>query len=216
MTFTVKLHPGIKFSDGSDLNAEVLKWNLETMIGNGLGSNLQNPTSFEVVDDYTLMIGFDEFSLSWESSILNVLVYSRQAEETYGEDYCMSHPVGTGPFMLEEYQTDTFLYYVKNPNYWQEGLPYLDSIKILCLKDASTTQTAFINGEIQFFKAFTSEQVEFMNSQGIEASLSRGAASWAYNWVAPNSTVEGDPFYIKEVRQAVFLYGIHWNAVENV
>jgi len=42
--------------------------------------------------------------------------------------------VGTGPFMLKEYQRDRFLYEVKNPNYWVKNRPYLDAIRFEIIK----------------------------------------------------------------------------------
>jgi len=55
-----------------------------------------------------------------------------------GADWATTHPVGTGPFMLKDYQPDTSVTLVKNPNYWQKGLPYLDGIKINTVSDTMT------------------------------------------------------------------------------
>ena len=57
-------------------------------------------------------------------------MYSPEALKKNGADWATTHPVGTGPFMLKDYQPNISLTFVKNPNYWQKGLPYLDGIEI--------------------------------------------------------------------------------------
>ena len=46
-------------------------------------------------------------------------IVKKDAVEYYNEDFKM-HPVGTGPFMLEKYEPDTKVVFVRNTEYWEK------------------------------------------------------------------------------------------------
>lgn len=120
---TFYLKEGITFHDGSDFNAEVVKWNIE-LVQNGAGccAYLFTPvTNIEVIDDYTIALTTDgpfpglifNLSSAWG------LMMSKEKYEECGEDYGLSVECvsGTGPFMLEEMVTNNYMTFVKNPDY---------------------------------------------------------------------------------------------------
>ena len=74
-------------------------------------------------------------------------MYSPTALQKNGADWAATHPVGTGPFMLKDFQPNISLTYVKNPNYWEKGLPYLDGIEINTVTDPMTQVIAFKAGQ---------------------------------------------------------------------
>ena len=47
-----------------------------------------------------------------------------------GIEWARTHLVGTGPFILKEFKPDVSMTWVKNPNYWRKGKPYLDGIEV--------------------------------------------------------------------------------------
>ncbi len=212
-TFTIKLKEGIMFHDGSELTAEVVKWNFQFMIDNGQGSYLGNPVSFDATDTYTLVVSFAGPSVNWSELLGQIPLYSQLAYETNGLDYCLLHPVGTGPFVFSEYVADDHISYVRNDNYWQEGLPYLDGWNIQAIADPAAQMSAFTNGELDFIEVSNVPTAESMIAMGIEDKHESTFASYTAFGVYPNSKVEGDPWYDTAVRQAVLLYGIDWEAV---
>ena len=58
---------------------------------------------------------------------------------------------GTGPFQLTEFENNAYAIYSKNENYWQEGLPYLDTVEITVVTESSTGYTAFRANEYDMF-----------------------------------------------------------------
>lgn len=58
------------------------------------------------------------------------------------------HPVGTGPFMLAKNGWNpTTVTYVKNPNYWQAGKPYINGITMTAVKSNDTAELLVLNGD---------------------------------------------------------------------
>lgn len=212
-TFTIHLRDGIKFHDGSELTGEVVAWNLQYMIENGQGSLIGNPVSVEATDELTVIVKYDAFSVDWGNRVGQVLISSKQAFDEHGLEYCQNHPVGTGPFVFQEYIPDNRLTYVKNENYWQEGLPYLDGWEIQIIPEWAPTMSAFVNGEIDSFVGGDQSTIETLKAMGYEDKNAGAPNSYTVFGVYPNSKIEDDPFYDVKVRQAVLLYGIDWDNV---
>jgi len=119
LTWTFHLKKGVKFHDGSDFNAEVVKWWLEKM-KEGINSYMfESMTEAKVIDDYTLAM---TFSAPFPNLLYNLStsfsgIMSKAAYEKYGADYGTKYAVGTGPFMLKEWVPNDHLLLVKNPDY---------------------------------------------------------------------------------------------------
>ncbi|MCI0449309.1 MAG: ABC transporter substrate-binding protein [Chlorobi bacterium] len=79
-------------------------------------------------------------------------VVPREAVEKYGKDF-FQNPVGTGPFIFENWTPDLEINMRKNPNYWEKdefgnNIPYLDKVKFRFIKDISQQLLEFKNGNI--------------------------------------------------------------------
>ena len=221
-TLTMKIRQGVKFHDGSDLNAEVVKWNFEKIKEYGNESVIQSPTNIEVLDEYTIKVTFPNFDLNQESFTYSVLIYSKKAFEDHGLEWCINNCVGTGPFKLKENVPDSYLLFERFDNYWKkdaEGnqLPYLDYYKIQVIPDASAQMTAFSSNEIHRFPCSDMQIAESMYAMGYPNKAQIGEANSAIVYgVYANNTIEGDPWSDVRVRQALLLHGIDWNAVAYV
>ena len=56
--------------------------------------------------------------------------------------------VGTGPFKLKEWRKGEFVEYVKNPDYFVKGRPYLDGLKYIVIAERGTRTAALQSGQV--------------------------------------------------------------------
>jgi peptide/nickel transport system substrate-binding protein len=136
-----KLKEGVKFTDGSDFNAEVAVWNLNNCIEAG---QLVGATVAEARGDYDIAIKFD----AYQNQMLSRLAartcgfVSKESFDANGIEWARENPVYTGPFLMNKYVRGEKLELVRNDNYWGENMPYLDGITFLFIRDVMTQQAA--------------------------------------------------------------------------
>jgi peptide/nickel transport system substrate-binding protein len=130
--YTLTLREGVTFHDGTPLNAEAIKSNFDNHLkadGSAAAGALRDVDSVTVVDDLTLTYDLNRANAAFPDLLTGSIgwPFSPTAAEQLGEDFG-SQPVGTGPFVFERYARDDAFVLVRNEDYWQEGLPYLDRI----------------------------------------------------------------------------------------
>lgn len=213
LTFTITLRDGVKFSDGSDCNAEVVAWNIQQYVDNGKGSEVCNPKSIEVVDDKTVKITFDEWSNIWDSAIGSVFIASKKAYDDNGEEWCKTHAVGTGPFILDEYVTDNKVTYHKNPDYRIAGEPHIDKLEIDMMSDVNTMMSAMLNKEVGVALKFESDSIiKQLQNAGFTAIGRKTANVADIKHIIWNSKSDKHPMGDLKVRQAI-MHAIPWDDV---
>jgi ABC-type transport system substrate-binding protein len=150
-TITFKLRKDVTFHDGTPFNAQAVKANYDKLIPPN-PVILDGITSVDVVDDYTVKINLASFNnliMYQLASNYSCYMYSPTALQKNGADWAAVHPVGTGPFMLKDFERNNLLSFVKNPNYWDKGLPYLDGIEMRMVIDPMSQVVAFKAGQTQ-------------------------------------------------------------------
>jgi ABC-type transport system substrate-binding protein len=148
-SLTFHLQKGVKFSDGTDFNAQAAKWNLDKIKASTLyASNVANWKSIDIVDDSTIRVSFNTWLNTIIPDFCNQMTYqiSPTAYDKNGIDWIRWHFVGTGPFLMTDFQRDVSLTAVRNPNYWQPGKPYLDGFKYFFVGDEMTREALFKSG----------------------------------------------------------------------
>ncbi len=208
LTLTLKLRQGVKFSDGTDFNAAAVVWNFDKMAEYGKTTELCGPDSYEATDDYTIVMKFPSWSNIWADTIGEVRIYCPAAFEENGADWAAIHAVGTGAFVMSEYVQDSHVSYVRNDNYWVEGQPYLDGIKVMFLKDTMTQLSAFTNGEIDVLVSPSTTAIGQL--EGNYPNISGNSADLAgISYMMFCSGDEKSPFYDVNVRKAV-MHAVDW------
>jgi peptide/nickel transport system substrate-binding protein len=150
---TFHIRKGVQFHDGTSLNAEAVKYNLEATAKSGLwGAAILNvATSYDVIDEYTLRANLSAYNYNYMTALAGLvgMIASPTAlqKTTTGETISKLHMVGTGPFLYDTFKENDYVKYKKNPNYWQTGKPYLDAIIIKTIADRTVAVMAFQAGE---------------------------------------------------------------------
>ena len=195
-TFTIR--EGVKFHDGSDLDAADVVYSLkraagllDTQDGTALVSELDPISAVAVTSD-----GRVEVTL--EVSNCELLSYFTTGIIPEGYDNCQKAPVGTGPFKFESYMPGQSVVLVKNENYWQSGFPYLDKVTFKVCADMDAGLTELANGSIDIFPYLTTDRADQLDPAKYNI-LSNG--SNMVQIFALNNAVE--PLNDVRVRQAI-------------
>ena len=56
--------------------------------------------------------------------------------------------IGTGPFLLEHYEPNVKTVFKRNPDYFRQGLPYVDGVEWLVVQDESTGLAMYRTGQL--------------------------------------------------------------------
>jgi peptide/nickel transport system substrate-binding protein len=205
-TITWHLRHGVQFTDGTPFNADVVKWNYQLRMDAGKLTNAQFIESIDVVDDYTVVMNLNEYNWHLISTYGWAQQISPTAFENAGSNleerkaWATSHSVGTGPFMVTKFERDNVIEYTKNPNYWREGMPYLDGMLIRFIPDSMTASALMESGQVDVWSDVAAVQnVIDLEKMGFVVNEALGFF-WA---ILPDSNDPNSPFAKKEVREAV-------------
>ncbi|NLK00718.1 MAG: peptide ABC transporter substrate-binding protein [Clostridia bacterium] len=203
LTYTFHLQEGVKFHDGTDFNAEAVKFNFDrnTDPASPRRGELAAVKEVTVVDEYTVEVVLSEPFAPFLSILTDRagMMVSPTAVEELGEDFANS-PVGTGPFKFESLMKGNNITLVKNEDYWQDGLPYLDSIVFKIITDTNVTATNLKSGQVDIsdWRFPTKEIANFENDDNF---VIVNEASQNYNGFYLN--ISKPPFDNKHARQAL-------------
>ena len=213
LSVTLKLRKGVKFHDGTDFNAEAVKYNLETVIAAKVAGSapLNNIASYDIIDANTIKINLKTFDASFlmslaQSGVAVMISPTALAKPTTPENAGKDHLVGTGPFLFDSWSLNQYIRMKRNPNYWQPGKPYLDEIEIRNMPDYTTSVMAFKAGEVDMVESIDPAQYNQLKQEGYTVDVPRGLA-FVFSFRTANAD-PSSPFSKKEVREAL------WYAVD--
>lgn len=205
LVYTVTLRKGVMFHDGTEFKADAVKANFDRVTNkdNALRryTLYMNIAKTEVVDDYTVRITLHTPFSAFINQLAHpagVMICPKSLEKYPGKQIAF-HPCGTGPYILKDYNPSEILHVVKNPNYWQKGLPKLDGIYFKPVPENSTRVAMLRTGEAQFIFPVPPEQAKTLTgSDNLEVTVS---PSIIERYVAFNTKIK--PFNDVRVRKAL-------------
>lgn len=194
--WTFKLRSGVKFQDGSEFNADAVKFNVERWWDanhpNGYrnaGKNYQiwpqvfggfkgQPNSLlqniVVVDKSTIQFVLKQPFAAFPAAIGSAFfgIASPNAIKKAGAKYGTpaAGAVGTGPFIFKEWSTGDRITLEKNPNYWKPGFPQANQLAIRFITDPAARLAQLRAGQIDFTVDLAPDQIkEVQNDPNLKA-----------------------------------------------
>ncbi|PRD40901.1 glutathione ABC transporter substrate-binding protein GsiB [Phyllobacterium phragmitis] len=159
LVYTFKLREGVKFHDGTDFNSQAVKVTLERVMNpeNKLlrYNQFNRIAKVEAVSPYEVRITLKEPFSPFINSLAHAsaAMISPAALAKYGNKDIAFHPVGTGPFVLEEWKQTDHVKAKKFDGYWRKGYPKVDTITWKPVPENNTRAAMLQTGEADF--AFT-------------------------------------------------------------
>ena len=129
----VNIRPGIKFQDGEKLDANAVKLNIDTYVHGALTGQVLGPLvkDVQVTGPQTVVVDMKQPWAAFPSSYLDGAGAIMMAPAMIkSKDGGATHPIGTGPFVFQSWTPGDSFKVTRNPDYWQKGLPHLDSIDL--------------------------------------------------------------------------------------
>ncbi len=164
--FTFKLRQGIKFHDGTPFNANAVKVNMDRlMTGKYKRSSLMKPVeSIKVIDDYTVQFNLKEPFGAFVNAIAHPgsLILSPKSIETYGDEVS-KHPVGTGPYIFEEWIADSHVKIKKNPDYWR-GKVKVDTVTFRPVPESGSRLAMLRAGQAHYIYPMPAELLKMVET----------------------------------------------------
>ena len=200
-TLTITLRKSVKFHDGTDFDAEAVKWNLDQHMS-ARSREAQAFRSVDIIDDYTVRINLSVWDNTATSNLAQTvgMMISPTAFKKNGEAWCVSHPIGTGPFQFVSWEKDVRTTHKKFDGYWQKGKPYLDRIEWIPITDSLTRQLSFRRGELDLVLSLAPRDIGSLEKEGYVVKRIRvGSGAWG---LVPDSANPNSPFADLRVRQA--------------
>ncbi|MBE1530833.1 ABC transporter substrate-binding protein [Actinomadura algeriensis] len=147
-TWTLGLRDGVRFSDGTELDAAAVKWSLERYVSKGADEAAlwkENVRTVKTPDDRTVVF---ELARSWPSFSFMLtsgpgMIVAKSSDK--GEKF---EPVGAGPFTFERYAPDEEMVLKANERY-RDGRPHLDRVRLVYVDDPDAALATLDSGRIQ-------------------------------------------------------------------
>lgn len=138
--WTMTLRPGVVFSDGSPLTANVVKANFDALKASPLtGTALSVVSSMTVTGPLSVAYNCSSPYVALPAALSTQVGYvvGQAMLDAAKASSTPPLPVGTGPFHYSVWQQNDHFTAVRNPHYWQPGYPYLDAITFKPIPDTS-------------------------------------------------------------------------------
>jgi peptide/nickel transport system substrate-binding protein len=167
LTYTFKLREGVKFHDGSELQASdvVYSFNRLQEIGEGYAYLITGVESVTALDDYTVEFKLERPSGLFLPSLVRLYIANEelvlantQAEGPYGEngdygkDWLLTHDAGSGPYQVVEFPLEEYLLMDKFGDWWNAeafnpNAP--DVVRFIATTETATVRSLMSNRELE-------------------------------------------------------------------
>lgn len=175
--FTFHIRKGATFHDGTPVDAEAARYNLERLSkntdmpagvpGSPYSSLYEGIQSMTVVDSHTLTVRLFEPDVTF---LINLAMFPASIVSPTAvkkdKDGFMHHPVGSGPFKFSSWAPGEKVVIEKNPDYWG-SVPNIDKVIFVAAKESKSRIRNLIKGDYDIIDGIRAEDVPSLTKEGI-------------------------------------------------
>lgn len=151
VTHSFKLRSGVEFHSGKTMTSEDVAEHFKRILDEKTGSPglsvlgpVMDASSISTPDPTTIIFKLKTPDAFFGQRVAHYTLRIAQAKT----DEWLNASFGTGPFISKSFRPGEGFEFERNPNYWQEGVPYLDAVVGVGIPDAATRVQALLNGDI--------------------------------------------------------------------
>jgi peptide/nickel transport system substrate-binding protein len=208
----IHLRPGVTFHSGKPLTAQDVIYTFRRIKtgnptpgtggafpgGNSLGP--MNLAGLTALDSHTVKVPFTSPYASFIDQ-LSYWYFLVIIPEGFNPAAKNAKPDGTGPFMYQSFTPNQRSVFVRNPHYWQSGMPYADTLTIIDFPDNTSLKDALTTGQVHAAGALDGPQIAALGAvSGVKTVVSRAGSITPFTM-----RVDKPPFTDVRVRQAMRL-----------
>jgi peptide/nickel transport system substrate-binding protein len=151
--YTFKLRRGVTFHDGTPLDAQAVKWNLDRLKDPNVRVPIRAPYPIKevtAVDAATVRVTLQRPSAPFVSALTwtTAGIVSPAAADKHGNEYKnLVHPVGTGPYVFKERRKGESLTVTLYERYWGRK-PHYDTVLFRIVPEAATRESLLLAGQV--------------------------------------------------------------------
>ncbi len=212
LTYTFHLVENATWHDGEPFTSADVKWNIEELY---YKNHPAGKVAFECIDHvetpdtHTAILKLKysfpalmPYLSPWTLMLLPKHLY--EGTDILTNPHNLDDPIGTGPFKFVEFVKGDHITFVRNPNYWRKGQPYLDKVVFRIIPDSSTQAIAFEKGEIDVIWPIDIDLVRIPDWEDTPGIIIKNVGGGAYGPVDPIFiNLRSAPLNNTLVRQAI-------------
>lgn len=177
-TWVFNLREGVKFTNGEVLDAKAVKYSLDRIMNPEVkspqASRLSLVETVEAPDAKTIVIKTTEPYAALLNIMTLMFIVPPEAVEEMGNESFGQKPIGSGPFIFEEFVAGEKVVLTANKDYWK-GAPKIDKLVFRPITEASTRVASLKTGEVDIIVAIPPNNLqELQNDENIKTTAKTG------------------------------------------
>jgi peptide/nickel transport system substrate-binding protein len=155
LTYTFMLRPNLKFSNGDPLTSEDVKFSFDRILNPdvpAIGASFYSDVdSIEASDPTTVIFHMKQPTAAipvYVAGTESVIISKKIAES--GDLTKIENAIGSGPFKVDEWVPDSHMTLSRNPNFYEEGKPYIDKVQVNIVPNEDAVLASFASNATDF------------------------------------------------------------------